>query len=69
MGMGLSRPSPWGSLNVWNISKLAVGRLSPKYLNGIIGLGLALLAIFRCYQGVDPILSSKNNPIRFDSPT
>lgn len=42
------------ALNVWNISKLAAGRLSPKYLNGIIGAGLALQAIFSRYQGGRP---------------
>lgn len=48
-------------MSVWNISKLAISRLSPKYLNGIIGAGLALLAIFRRHQGVAPILLPKNN--------
>jgi len=38
----------------WNISKLAVSRLSPKYLNGIIGPGLALPAIFSHGEGDRP---------------
>lgn len=37
---------PWALRAQWNISKLAVSRLSPKYLDGIIGPGLALQAIF-----------------------
>lgn len=32
--------------SVWNISKLTIGRLSPKYLDEIIGPGLALPVIF-----------------------
>lgn len=48
---------------MWNISKLAVSRLSPKYLNGIIGVGLAVPAIFSQHQGVVPILLPKNNLI------
>lgn len=38
----------------WNISKLAVSRLSPKYLDGIIEPGLALPAIFSHDKGGRP---------------
>lgn len=43
--------------SVWNISKLAVGRLSPKYLDGIIESGLALPAIFSHREGGRPYLA------------
>jgi len=40
--------------SVWNISKLSVGRLSPKYLDEIIGPGLALPVIFSHREGGRP---------------